>query len=66
MEWSKIIFLSLFLSPIGVNVGKEFSSRTVFKVAKQPTLLFSQDVFPIYEIIEPVSPACLVHYEGWV
>ncbi len=66
MKWSKFILLSLFLSPIGVNVNQESRPLMTLRFSLEGCVCMLQDNFPIYEIIEPIHPECLVYYEGWV
>ncbi|AAD18803.1 hypothetical protein CpB0690 [Chlamydia pneumoniae TW-183] len=63
-----IALIGIFLVPIKGNTNKEHDAHaTVLKAARAKyNLFFVQDVFPVHEVIEPISPDCLVHYEGWV
>ncbi|WP_100934477.1 hypothetical protein [Candidatus Chlamydia corallus] len=63
-----IALIGVFLIPIEGNPNKESDVHTILLKATRAkyNLFFSQDVFPVHEIIEPISPDCLVYYEGWV
>ncbi|SPN73783.1 hypothetical protein C10C_0629 [Chlamydia serpentis] len=63
-----IALIGVFLVPIEGNLNGEHNLHTAaLQLSKgKCSLFFLQDVFPVHEVIEPISPDCLVHYEGWV